>query len=140
MHRHADNLSKFFVVHVFNMDPISVCTGIDANSKILNYATTCVCCKTLGECFNSLFQLSKSARLLFVHFCFSSTPKEVKRRKIRTMQRPFELCLQAPNSVSKQCAQMSHSRVCCMESAPSCWNHKNLFWFGVYSLLRSSLI
>ena len=49
MHYHAANLSKFFVVYVFNMGPISVCTGIDANSKILNHATTCICCNALGE-------------------------------------------------------------------------------------------
>ena len=129
MHQHADYLSKFFVVYVFNMGPISICTSIDANGKILNYATTCVCCNTLGECFNSFFQLSKRARLLFVHFCFSSTPKEeVKRRKIRTMRRPFELYL-FPNNVRKwaivACAVWG--------VAPSCWNHKNLFWFGVFS-------
>ena len=84
--------------------------------------------------------LAKRARLLFVHFCFSSNPKEVKRCKIRTMRRPFELCLQTPNSVSEQCAQMGHSRVCCERVAPSCWNHSNFFWFGVYGWLRSSLI
>ena len=35
MHQHATNQRKFFVVYVFNMGPILVCTGIDANSKIL---------------------------------------------------------------------------------------------------------
>jgi len=49
MNQHTANLCKFFVVYVFNMGLISVCTGIDAKSKILNHVTTCICCNALGE-------------------------------------------------------------------------------------------
>ena len=90
---------------------------IDANSKILIYATTCICWNTLGKCFNSLFWLPKRARLIWVLFFFSSnSEKEVKRRKIWTMWRSFELCLQAPKSVSKQCEQTGHSFISCIRS------------------------
>ena len=129
MHQHAENLSKLFVVHVFNMGPISVCTGIDANIKILNFATTCVCYYALGECFNGLFLLSKS-RLLFVHFFFSQELCGDHSSSARTLHTLF------PNKVCKwaivDCAVW--------RAAPSCWNYTNLFWFGVYSWLRSSLI
>jgi len=64
-----------FSIYIF----ISICTGINANSKILDYVTTCICCNALGEHFNSLFQLSKIARLLLEHCCFSSTSKEKLR-------------------------------------------------------------
>ena len=73
MYQDADNLQKIFVTHVFNTGLISVCPGIDTNSKILNYATPYACWNTLSKCFSSLFQLSKIARLPFVHFSFSST-------------------------------------------------------------------
>ena len=49
MHQHAANLCKFFVVYVFDMGPILVCTDIDANSKIFNHTTTCICCNALGK-------------------------------------------------------------------------------------------
>jgi len=59
--------------------PISVYTGIDANSKILNYYTTCVCCNALNERFNSLFQLLRVALKCSQGFCFCSTPQEEEK-------------------------------------------------------------
>ena len=117
MHQETDNPHKIYTIQIFNVSPISVCAGIDANSEIFNHATTSLCWNGLGECFNSLFQLSRKTRFLFVRSSFSRTSEEkVKRRKMWTMGRPFELCLQAPNFVSEPCVLMGHCLVCYMGS------------------------
>jgi len=90
----------------------------------------------------SMFQLSGFS--LYTS-AFAATQKK-KRSTIGIMRRPFELCLQDPNSVFKQRAQMGHSRVCCMESC--IWyielqhsaGANKIFCFTDYSWLNSSLI
>ena len=132
-HQHATNLCKFFEVYVFNMGSILVSMGIDANSKILNYATTlCVVMLWVNDSI-ACFSCPKRARLLYTSAL--AAPQKKKSRGARSglcrdhSSSACKLQILFPNNVHKWAI------VACVVwgVVPSCWNHSNLFWFGVYS-------
>ena len=135
------NLSKFFIVDVFNMSSISVWTGIDANSKILNYATTCAVVTLWVNASTACFNCLREQGFSLYTFALAAPQKKKSRGAISGLCRDHsssacKLQILFPNNVCKWPIV-----VCAIWGvAPSCWNHKSLFWFDVYSWLRSSLI
>ena len=132
--------SKLFVVHFFNMGPISLCIGIDATSKFsitqqhVFVVTLCVNAST--ACFSCL---RKRGFSLYTSALAAPQKKSTGARSELCEDHLSSACklqILFPNNVRKW------TTVACAVwgVALFCWNHKNLFWFGVYSWLRSSLI